>query len=58
MLPPVGIVGIVNQTSTVVESQGIARIYVAFLEPDEISPDIAVNITFSTQDNAAIGEYY
>ena len=48
-----GRIAILNASSPVLENVGSATIYVGFEEPDEVSEDIAVNITFSTADNTA-----
>lgn len=51
----VGRIAIINETVMVLESIGLLRIYIGFVEPEQISPSITANITFSTQDNTAEG---
>ena len=52
-----GRIAILNTSSLVLENVGSVSIYIGFEEPDEVSEDIAVNITFSTADNTARGNH-
>lgn len=52
----VGQIGIFNESVTVDESVGSIRILVGFISPAQVSADIAVNISFSTEDNSAMGK--
>ena len=49
-------VGILNESVTISESDGNVRIYIAFLEPAQISANISVEVEAATLSDSAIGK--
>ena len=55
MQPTVGVIGFRNTSYVVGESDGSITVHVQFLSPMEISSDIVVPVTLSTEDDSAVG---
>ena len=55
VLPTVAVIGLLNVSFTVDESQGSIRAYYGFISPDEISEDIVINVDLGAVDVTAFG---
>ena len=51
------VIGILNAPLVVSEDVGSVRVYVGFREPDNISDNINISITFFTTDGSATGNH-
>ena len=54
---PVGVAGFDVNDVTVFEADGVATHTVRLLSPDQVSPDVQVELSLSTADNTALGKH-